>query len=161
MRPAGIIKHNILFDAFSKALFWGVLSAVRLFFFEGGKERLGNRVVMRAAQCWKWLPYTAFFHYIRFSNDNISGNDMDFRREIDITCQLYFASGPSMMEIQLIWQTIKEADMDFFEHLRGIDFCTFLDFPTTCTVRNRPRVKIFEDGRVSLYGELRKHAAEQ
>jgi hypothetical protein len=51
--------------------------------------------------------------------------------------------------------------MDFFEHLRGIDFCTFLDFPTTCTVRNRPRVKIFEDGRVSLYGELRKHAAEQ
>ena len=51
--------------------------------------------------------------------------------------------------------------MDFFEHLRGIDFCTFLDFPTTCTVRNRPRVKIFEDGRVSLYGELRKRAAEQ
>ena len=51
--------------------------------------------------------------------------------------------------------------MDFFEHLRGIDFCTFLDFPTTCTVRNRPRVKILEDGRVSLYGELRKHAAEQ
>lgn len=27
--------------------------------------------------------------------------------------------------------------------------------------RNRPRVKILEDGRVSLYGELRKHAAEQ
>ena len=51
--------------------------------------------------------------------------------------------------------------MDFFEHLRGIDFCTFLDFPTTCTVRNRPRVKILEDGRVSLYGDLRKHAAEQ
>lgn len=51
--------------------------------------------------------------------------------------------------------------MDFFEHLRGIDFCTFLDFPTTCTVRNRPRVKILEDGRVSLYGELRKRAAEQ
>ena len=51
--------------------------------------------------------------------------------------------------------------MDFFEHLRVIDFCTFLDFPTTCTVRNRPRVKIFEDGRVSLYGELRKRAAEQ
>ena len=45
---------------------------------------------------------TPHFFIIRFSNDNISGNDMDFRREIDITCQLYFASGPSMMEIQLI-----------------------------------------------------------
>ena len=51
--------------------------------------------------------------------------------------------------------------MDFFEHLRGIDFCTFLDFPTTCTVRTRPRVKILEDGRVSLYGELRKRTVEQ
>ena len=50
--------------------------------------------------------------------------------------------------------------MDFFEHLHGIDFRTFLDFPTTCTVRNRPRVKILEDGRVVLYGELRKRAAE-
>ena len=44
--------------------------------------------------------------------------------------------------------------MDFFEHLRDIDFCTFLDFPTTCTIRNRPRVKIFEDGRcIALYPE--------
>ena len=51
--------------------------------------------------------------------------------------------------------------MDFFEHLRGIDFRTFLDFPTACAVRNRPRVKILEDGRVSLYGELRKRAAGQ
>lgn len=51
--------------------------------------------------------------------------------------------------------------MEFLEHLRDIDFRTFLDFPTTCTIRNWPRVKIFEDGRVSLYGELRKRAAEQ
>ena len=49
----------------------------------------------------------------------------------------------------------------FFEYLCGIDFCAFLDFPTTCTVRNRPRVKIFEDGRVSLCGELRKRTVEQ
>ena len=51
--------------------------------------------------------------------------------------------------------------MDFFEHLRDIDFHTFLDFSTTCTVRNRPRVKILEDGRVLLYGELRKRAVER
>ena len=51
--------------------------------------------------------------------------------------------------------------MDFFEHLRDIDFRAFMDFPTACAVRNRPRVKILEDGRVSLYGELRKRAAGQ
>ena len=51
--------------------------------------------------------------------------------------------------------------MDIPAHLKDIDFSTFLDFPTACSVRNVPYAKIFEDGRVSLYGELRKRIANQ
>ena len=51
--------------------------------------------------------------------------------------------------------------MDIFEQLRNIDFSTFLDFPTVSPLRRRPYVKIFEDGHVSLYGDLRKLASER
>ena len=51
--------------------------------------------------------------------------------------------------------------MDIPAHLKDIDFSTFLDFPTACSVRNVPYAKILEDGRVSLYGDLRKCIANQ
>lgn len=51
--------------------------------------------------------------------------------------------------------------MDTLEQLRKMDFTTFLDFPAIFPIRKRPYLKIFEDGRVSLYGELRKLASER
>ena len=50
--------------------------------------------------------------------------------------------------------------MNVLDQLKHIDFGTFLDFPASGPNRNQPVVKILEDGRVFLYGELRKRAAE-
>lgn len=51
--------------------------------------------------------------------------------------------------------------MDTFEYLKSIDFGTFLDFPTAFPSQDQPLVKIQEDGRIFLYGELRKRLAEK
>ena len=51
--------------------------------------------------------------------------------------------------------------MDTFEYLKSIDLGTFLDFPTAFPSRDQPLVKIQEDGRIFLYGELRKRLAEK
>lgn len=46
-------------------------------------------------------------------------------------------------------------------YLREIDFGAFLDVPASCMPRSRPVVKVFEDGRIQLYGQMRKRAAER
>lgn len=46
-------------------------------------------------------------------------------------------------------------------YLREIDFGAFLDVPASCVPRSRPVVKVFGDGRIQLYGEMRKRAAER
>lgn len=51
--------------------------------------------------------------------------------------------------------------MELFEHLKDVDLSTFLDFPTACSYRSQPSIRIFEDGRVVLYGDLRKNTAAQ
>ena len=63
-----IIELDILRHAFAVALLRGVLPAVRLLFFEGSKERFGDRVVMGPCCSGKGLFRTAFLNEARFSN---------------------------------------------------------------------------------------------
>ena len=60
-----IIELDILRHAFAVALLRGVLPAVRLLFFEGSKERFGDRVVMGPCCCGKELFRTAFLQQFR------------------------------------------------------------------------------------------------
>lgn len=48
MRTGLVIEADEIIHAFPKIFFRGVLSAVRLFFFEGSEEALRDGVVMRA-----------------------------------------------------------------------------------------------------------------
>ena len=50
--------------------------------------------------------------------------------------------------------------MDISEFLKELDLSIFLDIPTACSIRNKPSVKINGDGRIFLYGSLRKLAQE-
>ena len=58
-RSGFIIKRNVLFHASPEALLRGVLSAVRLFFFEGRKECFSHRIIVRLARSREGLLCTA------------------------------------------------------------------------------------------------------
>lgn len=60
-----IIELDILRHAFAVALLRGVLSAVRLLFFEGSKKRFGDRVVMGPCCSGKGLFRAAFLQQFR------------------------------------------------------------------------------------------------
>ena len=55
MRPKLIVKLDVPLHAFAVALFRGVLSAVRFFFFEGSKKCFSHRIVMRPRRSGKRL----------------------------------------------------------------------------------------------------------
>ena len=59
VRSSFVIKCNVLFHAPPEALFWGVLSAVCLFFFECCKECFGDRIIVWLACSWERLLCTA------------------------------------------------------------------------------------------------------
>ena len=64
VRSGFIIKRNVLFHASLEALLRGVLSAVRLFFFEGRKECFSHCVIVWLASCWEGLFCTAFLQQL-------------------------------------------------------------------------------------------------